>query len=106
VARESCEIAGVAIKKDMPVFLALASGNRDPSAFERADEFDTTRDFARVMSFGQGRHRCIGEPLAMLQLTQIMKALVAAKLRPASASICYQPRVGHRWPERLILKKA
>ncbi|MEP5153206.1 cytochrome P450, partial [Planktotalea sp.] len=105
VAREACEISGVAIKKDMPVFLALASGNRDVEVFAGPDRFDATRDFAKVVTFGLGRHRCIGEPLAMMQLGALMQAIVSSKLRPVEETTPYQCRVGHRWPESLIVKK-
>ncbi|MGB7318566.1 MAG: cytochrome P450 [Planktotalea sp.] len=105
VARTSFEIGGVAIKKDMPVFLALASGNRDESVFAKSGAFDPGRDPAFVLTFGQGRHRCIGEPLAIAQLVAFMGAIVAARLRPQHMDISYQPRVGHRWPDRMLLKK-
>lgn len=105
VARETFELGGVQIKKDMPVFLALASGNRDAAVFEAADRFDPARDMSGVMTFGQGRHRCIGEPLGIAQLTAMMRALVEAGIRPSSEKVTYQARIGHRWPDRLIVKK-
>ena len=105
VARETFEIGGVQIKKDMPVFLALASGNRDPAVFEAADRFDGARDLTNVITFGKGRHRCIGEPLGMAQLTALMRAILAARLRPSGGNISYQQRIGHRWPKELIVKK-
>ncbi len=105
VARKDCAIGGVSIKKDMPVFLALASANRDPEVYERPDNFEINRDLSGVATFGQGRHRCIGEPLAIAQLTALMREILKARFRPKVVDVSYQPRVGHRWPEGLIVKK-
>lgn len=106
VARENICLGGLEIKKDMPVFLALASGNRDALVFDEPDIFNATRDFRKSLTFGQGRHRCIGEPLAMLQLSSFMGALIEVGLRPNTLCLNYQARIGHRWPRELRLKMA
>lgn len=41
-------------------FLMFGSGNRDESVFEKADEFDITRDNRKTISFGAGPHFCAG----------------------------------------------
>lgn len=105
VARADFDIRGVSIKKDLPVFLSLASANRDEAVWQQPDMFDPLRDKQKMLTFGQGRHRCIGEPLAMLQLTALMGALLRANIRPAQLETEYQARIGHRWPERLVVKK-
>ena len=104
VAREGFELGGVQIKKDMPVFLALASGNRDGAVFDAPNTFDAARDMSDVMTFGQGRHRCIGEPLGIAQLAALMRAIVEVGIRPAAKPMTYQSRIGHRWPDEMIIK--
>jgi cytochrome P450 len=42
----------------------IASANRDPRLFERADIFDISRDDNPHLSFGGGAHYCLGAPLA------------------------------------------
>lgn len=105
VAKENCVIAGVSIRKDLPVFLALASGNRDETVFQNPNSFDVKRDPKSIMTFGQVRHRCIGEPLAMAQIRALLNQLIAAKVMPDDLNCTYQARLGHRWPERLMVRK-
>lgn len=105
VAKETCTLVGVEIKKDMPVFLALASGNRDSDVFENADQFHENRDQSALLTFGQGRHRCIGEPLGMAQICALTKHLVQDNVKPLNSKTSYQSRIGHRWPQKLIVKK-
>ncbi|WP_085309106.1 hypothetical protein [Planktotalea arctica] len=57
-----------------------------------------------VMTFGQGRHRCIGETLGIAQLTAMMRAIVELGIRPAAKAMTYQSRIGHRWPDEMIVK--
>jgi cytochrome P450 len=58
------------------VGLLFGSGNRDPEAFERADEFDVTRQPNRHLAFGVGTHFCLGAPLARLELEILFTALL------------------------------
>jgi cytochrome P450 len=51
------------------VLLPFPSANRDPAAFERADEFIIDRAKNRHVAFGLGIHRCIGSNLARMELT-------------------------------------
>lgn len=60
-------IEGVTIRADQPVLLALASANRDERKFERPDAIDGDRPAIQHLSFGGGRHFCIGAPLAKLE---------------------------------------
>jgi cytochrome P450 len=58
------------------VGLLFGSGNRDPEAFERADEFDVARQPNRHLAFGVGTHFCLGAPLARLELEILFTALL------------------------------
>jgi cytochrome P450 len=51
------------------VMLNYASANRDPEKFENPNVFDIDRPgLSQHLTFGIGRHRCIGELLARLEL--------------------------------------
>ena len=53
------------------------SANRDPEAFEDPDRYDLDRDTAKLISFGGGRHFCLGAPLARLEARVVLEELVA-----------------------------
>ena len=61
-----------------PVFLMKAAANRDPRAYDRADEFDITRDRAQSphMGLGYGIHSCLGAALARLETTVALEHLL------------------------------
>jgi cytochrome P450 len=50
------------------VMLYWASGNRDPEAFENPDQPRLDRKPNQHLAFGYGIHKCIGAPLARLEL--------------------------------------
>jgi hypothetical protein len=59
---------GCPMKKDDWVLLPFPAANRDPRAFEDADEFIIDRESNRHAAFGLGIHRCLGSNLARLEL--------------------------------------
>lgn len=73
------EIRGVTIPKGAPVWLVLASGNRDPQRFEDPDRFDPDRPDIQHLGLGSGIHSCFGAPLARLE-TQFALAELARRL--------------------------
>ncbi|MEU6270315.1 cytochrome P450 [Saccharopolyspora shandongensis] len=74
------EVAGSVIPKGAPVWLLLASGNRDPARFPDPDRFDPAREDNQHLGFGFGVHACFGAPLARLE-TQIALTELARRLR-------------------------
>jgi cytochrome P450 len=51
------------------VMLIYAAANRDPDMFDDPERFNIDRQgVSRHLAFGIGRHRCIGEPLAKIEL--------------------------------------
>ena len=50
------------------VLLNFPGANRDPEAFERADEVVLDRERNRHMAFGLGIHRCAGSNLARMEM--------------------------------------
>lgn len=66
------EVDGTTIPAGSPVVLMFASGSRDESVFDDADECVLDRDTRKHLSFGSGIHRCIGEPLARIEMRVVL----------------------------------
>ena len=49
------------------LLLLIGSANRDPATFPCPDAFDLDRDTSALISFGAGRHYCLGANLARLE---------------------------------------
>jgi len=69
LAAEDTEIGGCPVAKEDWVLLPFPAYNRDPEAFEQADEFIIDRARNRHSAFGLGIHRCLGSNLARMELT-------------------------------------
>ena len=68
-ATRDSEIRGVAISEGEKVVVWYPSGNRDERAFDDPERFDVTRTSVRHQAFGGGgRHFCLGNQLARLEL--------------------------------------
>jgi cytochrome P450 len=63
------EIGGCPMREGDWVLLPFPAANRDPAAFERADEVVLDRQENRHSAFGLGIHRCLGSNLARMELT-------------------------------------
>jgi sterol 14-demethylase len=84
-ALADCEILGYRVKKGNWVAVSPMVAHRDPSVFENPLEFDPDRyqpgreedkrPFAYI-SFGGGRHKCMGNAFAILQIKTIMAVLL------------------------------
>ncbi len=75
---EDTELGGCPMKAGDWALLPFPSANRDPEAFERADEFVIDRARNRHTAFGLGIHRCVGSNLARLELRIGMEEWMAA----------------------------
>jgi cytochrome P450 len=64
------------IPRGETVFAVLASANRDPSQFPQPDTLDLSREPNRHLAFGLGIHYCLGAPLARLEGTIALAALL------------------------------
>jgi cytochrome P450 len=58
------------------VLLPFPAGNRDPEAFEDADQFIIDRQKNRHGAFGLGIHRCLGSNLARMELSVALDVFV------------------------------
>lgn len=108
VAREDLEIGGQTVRRDSGVFLALGSANRDPETFERPDVFDPSRDATPLLTFGKGRHSCIGATLVRHQIEGALHALLEETrvIEVDASALDWTPRAGHRWLKALPLRLA
>jgi cytochrome P450 len=68
LVKDDFDFHGCPMKSDDWVLLPFPSANRDPEAFERADEVIIDRSENRHAAFGLGIHRCLGSNLARLEL--------------------------------------
>jgi cytochrome P450 len=68
VVNEDTELAGCPLRAGDKVLLSFPAANRDPAAFERADEVVIDRQVNRHVAFGVGIHRCAGSNLARMEL--------------------------------------
>lgn len=75
-ARETFELHGRTIRRGEMVMPLIAAANRDPRAFERADQLDITRTPNRHLAFGLGVHYCLGAPLARMEGKLAINALL------------------------------
>jgi cytochrome P450 len=75
-ATADVEIGGVAISEGQKIAALLGSANRDESVFKNPTEMDITRDPNPQIGFGAGIHFCIGAPLARMEMTTSLPALM------------------------------
>jgi len=75
-AHADVELGGVVVPKGAVVHQCYGAANRDPSRWERPDEFDPTREIHRHLGFGRGAHVCLGKNLARAEIIAAIAALV------------------------------
>lgn len=67
--REATDVRGASLCPGEKVMLVYGGANRDPEKFDEPAEFNIDRPgITQHLTFGSGRHRCIGEALARLEL--------------------------------------
>jgi cytochrome P450 len=76
MAAERVCAGGAVIQPGHLVAVSIIASNRDPSAFNLAAEVTLDESLSAHLTFGHGVHRCLGAPLALLQLTTLLAALV------------------------------
>jgi cytochrome P450 len=77
-ATKDVELRGQKIKKGDVIGMAFASANRDERHFDHAEEVRLDRTGNDHLGFGLGTHFCLGAPLARLELTSAINALLDA----------------------------
>lgn len=84
------EVSGTELQPGDRVLLMYGSANHDPRRFPDPEVFDADRtDRPPHIAFGFGRHRCIGEHLARLEMRIVAEELLARvpdyRLAPGAA---------------------
>jgi cytochrome P450 len=82
---DDAEIDGVSMPAGERVMLLWGAANRDPAVFECPEEFRLDRaNHSKHVAFGAGVHRCVGAPLARLEmkvvLEEVLRRMPAAQL--------------------------
>ncbi|EGD42542.1 P450 heme-thiolate protein [Nocardioidaceae bacterium Broad-1] len=76
---EDVELHGQVVPAGSKLLVLLGSANRDERVFTAPDVFDIHRppeELGRIMSFGVGRHFCLGANLARLEAKVVLAELV------------------------------
>lgn len=68
IATDDVDVSGCPMKAGDKVLMNFPGANRDPEAFDRADEVILDRAENRHVAFGVGIHRCAGSNLARMEL--------------------------------------
>lgn len=76
VAAQDVELGGHLLPEGSPVVAWIGSANRDEAQFTDADRFDPARTPNRHLAFGHGVHFCLGAPLARLEASLALEAVL------------------------------
>ena len=76
VAMAPAQLHGSTVEPGDRVLLLIGSANRDEDVFPDPTRFDLDRDTSKIMSFGSGRHFCMGAALARLEGRVALEELV------------------------------
>lgn len=67
-------------EKDTPALICVGKANRDKRFFECAQEFNPRRGekkLKQILTFGHGKHRCLGQALAILLSEEILTSVLS-----------------------------
>lgn len=73
---EAVKWHGIDIPAQTPMLFAINAANRDPAVYPNPDRFDIARRATPLVVFGQGPHSCIGNWLALAELTTALRILL------------------------------
>ncbi|MGV9869860.1 cytochrome P450 [Rhodococcus koreensis] len=75
------EVAGQRIRKGDQLAMFFTAANRDPNTFTDPHTFNPWRNEPGMLTFGTGPHRCIGAPVARLELQILFEEMVRRNIR-------------------------
>ncbi|OBF45773.1 cytochrome [Mycobacterium sp. 852002-50816_SCH5313054-b] len=76
IAVEDIEVGGETIRAGEGIILDVAPANWDPRRFPNPDRLDLTREDGAHVGFGYGRHQCVGQQLARMELQIVLPTLL------------------------------
>ncbi|SOX54041.1 cytochrome P450 [Mycobacterium ahvazicum] len=76
IAIEDIDVGGETIRAGEGIILDVAPANWDDRQFPDADRLDLTRDQGAHVGFGYGRHQCVGQQLARMELQITLPTLL------------------------------
>jgi cytochrome P450 len=76
IAVEDIDIAGQRIRAGEGIILDVAPANWDARQFPEPDRLDVQRDDGPHVGFGYGRHQCVGQQLARMELQIVLPTLL------------------------------
>lgn len=71
------ERGGSRLRAGDKVMLNYGAANRDPAKFPDPFAFDIDRGSNQHLAFGSGRHRCVGEHLAVTEMLVVLEEILA-----------------------------
>ena len=99
---EDIAVAGMAVPAGTHLFCPVASANRDPEMFPDPDRFDPGRaNSSRHLTFGNGRHVCLGSNVARAEMSE---ALVALARRMPNLRVVQFEEMGGRPQTRRVTR--
>src|SRR5215217_812677 len=75
IADEDIEVGGEVIRAGDGIILDVAPANWDVRQFPDPDRLDLTREDGPHVGFGYGRHQCVGQQLARMELQIVLPTL-------------------------------
>ena len=90
VVAEDLEFGGVHMSAGDKVLLVYGAANLDSRRFPEPETFDLDRSYTRHLTYGWGVHRCVGAPLAHLELMVLAQTMV----RLCRFSLAVEPEIG------------
>lgn len=74
-ATEDTELGGQRIAAGDYIVVAVQSANRDPALYPDGDRLDIARGHGPHLGFGHGAHACVGQQIARIELTTVLRGL-------------------------------
>jgi cytochrome P450 len=88
---------GQTVRAGERLVLVVGAANRDPAVFPDPDRYDLERDTSSLISFGSGRHYCLGANLARLEaqiaLGEFTRRVARFEIDEAGAERVHSPNV-------------
>jgi cytochrome P450 len=76
IAVEDIEVGGETIRAGEGIILDVAPANWDARQFPDPDRLDLRREDGAHVGFGYGRHQCVGQQLARMELQIVLPTLL------------------------------